>query len=55
LDETLRNNKSELLYAIKAGRRDKIISRLVPIMTHPVFPTTPWELMAIVMHLFQSA
>jgi hypothetical protein len=44
LDETLRKNKAELLYAIKAGRRDKIISRFVPTMVHAVFPTAPWQI-----------
>jgi hypothetical protein len=41
LDTLLSRHKADLLYAIKAGRRDGLWSSIVPTMVHAVFPTSP--------------
>lgn len=41
LDGLLQACKVDLLYAIKAGKRDGLISRVVPTMVHAVFPCSP--------------
>jgi hypothetical protein len=41
LDGLLRDRGADLLYAIKAGRRDGLVSTQVPTMVHAVFPTHP--------------
>jgi hypothetical protein len=41
LDPLLLQAGAQLLYAIKAGRRDGVLSRVVPTMVHAVFPTAP--------------
>ena len=43
LDTTLKQGKAELMYAIKSGKRDGVVSRAVPTMVHAVFPTAPWQ------------
>ena len=39
-DATLVREGCDLVYAIKAGRRDGVVSRHVPTMVHAVFPTS---------------
>jgi len=41
LDRILEARHADLLYAIKAGKRDGIVSSRVPTMVHAVFPTSP--------------
>ncbi|MGE0347993.1 hypothetical protein [Hydrogenophaga sp.] len=41
IDGLLQRCNANLLYAIKAGRNDGLISRTVPTMVHAVFPTAP--------------
>lgn len=41
LDGLLHERGADLLYAIKAGRRDGLLSARVPTMVHAVFPTHP--------------
>lgn len=41
LDALLEKTNSRLLYAIKSGRKDKVLSLKVPTMVHAVFPTSP--------------
>jgi len=43
LDEVLQQGNAELMYAIKAGKRDGVVSKRVPTMVHAVFPTAPWQ------------
>lgn len=43
LDGILRSRKADLLYAIKSGEKDGLVSKLVPTMVHAVFPVGPWE------------
>jgi hypothetical protein len=42
-DTALKQGKAELMYAIKSGKRDGVVSRAVPTMVHAVFPTAPWQ------------
>jgi len=44
IDSILFNLGADILYAIKAGRRDDIISRRIPTMVHAVFPTSPLQI-----------
>lgn len=44
IDEILVRNGADLLYAIKAGRRDGLLSNVVPTMVHAVFPTSLTQL-----------
>ncbi|MBL0917526.1 MAG: hypothetical protein IBJ14_02400 [Hydrogenophaga sp.] len=41
LDPLLQHAGAQLLYTIKAGRRDGVVSQVVPTMVHAVFPTAP--------------
>lgn len=43
LDSALASFQGQMLYAIKAGKRDGVVSRCVPTMVHAVFPTAPWQ------------
>lgn len=43
LDQVITKIGADLLYALKAGRRDHAVSRRVPTMVHAVFPTAPWQ------------
>lgn len=40
-EELLRKNGAALMYALKAGKRDGLVSETVPTMVHAVFPTNP--------------
>lgn len=42
LDDLLASRHAQLLYTIKAGKRDGVLSRRIPNMVHAVFPTAPW-------------
>ena len=44
LDELLGHTGSQLMYAIKSGKRDGVVSLLVPTMVHAVFPTSPTQI-----------
>ena len=44
LDRGLVRSGCDLLYAIKGGKRDRIVSRVVPTMVHAVFPTNPLQI-----------
>jgi hypothetical protein len=44
LDSVLERTNSNLLYAIKSGRRDAVLSMKVPTMVHAVFPTNPHQI-----------
>lgn len=39
VDRLIEREKADLFYAIKAGARDGVVSRVVPSMIHAVFPT----------------
>ena len=41
LDSALASFQGQMLYAIKAGKRDGVVSQRVPTMVHAVFPTAP--------------
>jgi hypothetical protein len=43
LDDVLHGAHAELLYAIKAGKKDGLVSKRIPTMVHAVFPTAPWQ------------
>lgn len=43
LDDVISRAHAELLYAIKAGKKDGIVSKRIPTMVHAVFPTAPWQ------------
>lgn len=43
IDATLQRSGADLLYAIKAGRPDGVLSQQVPTMVHAVFPTAPGQ------------
>ncbi len=43
LDDALARHQAQLMYAIKSGKRDGVVSRRVPTMVHAVFPTAPWQ------------
>ncbi len=43
LDDVLQQGHAELMYAIKAGKRDGVVSQRIPTMVHAVFPTAPWQ------------
>lgn len=43
LDVLIRSSGAKLMYAIKSGRRDGLLSQRVPTMVHAVFPTSPFE------------
>ena len=43
LDDLLARHHVDLLYAIKAGKRDGLVSKRVPTMVHAVFPTSPGQ------------
>ena len=44
LDTILEKTNSQLLYAIKSGRKDNVLSIKVPTMVHAVFPTSPGQI-----------
>ena len=44
LDAILASRKADLLYAIKSGERDGLLSSSVPTMVHAVFPVPPSEI-----------
>lgn len=41
LDDLLKRHGADALYAIKSGKRDGLVSQVVPTMVHAVFPTDP--------------
>ena len=41
LDRGLASSGCDLLYTIKGGRKDNVVSRVVPTMVHAVFPSNP--------------
>ncbi len=41
LDALLKQHGAQALYAIKSGKRDGLVSGIVPTMVHAVFPTDP--------------
>lgn len=43
VDPIIEREKADLFYAIKAGKRDGVISQIVPSMIHAVFPIQPSE------------
>lgn len=43
LDAALKQGQAELMYAIKSGKRDGVVSKTMPTMVHAVFPTAPWQ------------
>jgi hypothetical protein len=43
LDDVLAHAGAGMLYAIKAGRVDRVVSRRVPTLVHAVFPAAPWH------------
>lgn len=43
LDDLLKSRNADLLYAIKAGKRDGLVSRVMPTMVHAVFPCNPTQ------------
>jgi hypothetical protein len=44
LDRTLASTGCDLLYTIKSGKRDNVVSRIIPTMVHAVFPTSPAQI-----------
>ena len=42
-DQDLKKFDAELMYMIKSGKNDNLISRQVPTMVHAVFPTSPLQ------------
>lgn len=44
LDRGLISSGCDLLYAIKSGKKDSIVSSVVPTMVHAVFPTNPMQI-----------
>jgi hypothetical protein len=43
IDEVLGKAHADLMYAIKSGKRDGVVSKRIPTMVHAVFPTAPWQ------------
>lgn len=43
MEEVLRKKGAALMYALKAGKRDGLISHTIPTMVHAVFPTSPLQ------------
>ncbi len=43
IDSILKANGADLLYAIKSGKRDGLVSMSIPTMVHAVFPTNPLQ------------
>jgi len=43
LDDVLGSAHADLMYAIKSGKRDGLVSKKIPTMVHAVFPTAPWQ------------
>jgi len=41
IDKILSKSNADLLYAIKSGRKDGLLSKIIPTMIHAVFPTSP--------------
>lgn len=44
LEEKLNLHKCDLLYTIKSGKRDGLMSKQIPTMVHAVFPTSPHQI-----------
>ena len=44
LDSILKKTNSQLLYAIKSGQKDNVLSLQIPTMVHAVFPTNPLQI-----------
>lgn len=44
IDRLLQHHGAHLLYTIKGGKPDGIVSRTIPTMVHAVFPTAPWHI-----------
>lgn len=43
MEEVLRTKRATLMYALKGGKRDGLVSETVPTMVHAVFPTNPLQ------------
>ena len=44
LDRGSVSSGCDLLYAIKSGKKDSVVSSVVPTMVHAVFPTNPMQI-----------
>jgi hypothetical protein len=44
IDHLLQKQHADLLYTIKSGRYDGLVSKTIPTMVHAVFPTNPSEI-----------
>ena len=44
IEGILKKNAYDLMYAIKSGKNDGIVSKAVPTMVHAVFPTSPTKI-----------
>ncbi len=44
IDKLLQERNADLLYAIKSGKNDGLVSKVIPTMVHAVFPTNPSEM-----------
>jgi hypothetical protein len=43
LDTVLHHTHADLMYTLKSGKRDGVLSARIPTMVHAVFPTAPWQ------------
>lgn len=43
LDDVLAQGQADLMYALKAGKRDGVVAKHIPTLVQAVFPTAPWQ------------